>query len=1577
MADYQIRVSADTKQATTQLVKVDKAADKATRARKIDISLTNVEKISKQYKNIKTNLKDAANDIKKVYGLSKKIPGFGERVEEVEAFAKGTADLAKAAPGAAKSVAENAKATKILSNSVGAANDGLMRMVTNLAKVGFAIYAVKEAVSILNAAYSAFFNNTIGREIQLQETILKTQATLASNAKVFADGAELTDPYEKIVALTGQIEGNIDSIRKRSLELAGVTSGEVIEVFGMVASQISQIGGGLDEAEDLAIQFAAALGTFGIPLYQARQEIGSILRGDITMDSYLAKALGITNEDVQKAKTTTEGLIGFLERRLAASVAGQKLAAQQFAGVVSNIAEIFEEVGRNFGKPLLEPILAGLTAIYNSLFGIFNQLTNIAKEAGKGVAAIAEVFMGIGATSPIAGALMGGLDEFATAFQQRITSLFGALKSDVLQIFDPLQNLFEQITVAIALVVEGLAELAIGLGDITVENIKQLVKIFSNLATAFGPIASGLNLILKLYAELLKIPVVQYLSQIAVTFGVLQALGVTSVIKLVLVAGTLKAAWAPIVAFFKGWATRVSLMFKRLALTVSLNFKRMALAVKVFAKTLEGANPSLQKFKVQLMAVSAQMEKTAVSAKKASVGMNLVGKAGKKAANGLKAMIGGSLIFLGKFLLISLAISAALDALMRFQQSVSDAQAFKRAAGYLEELDTKYKDVDKSSDAAARAAKRFKQQIVDTQYNKAVEDLAKLDEELQKLKDQMQTEIDRGRGLGTQAGDSEFSKAKYLDRRIATELVERKKLVDFITKYEGQKREGEDKRVIKTMADNRRNLEEQMRDFRKKVEDDIFRQQQRVARLQIEKYRLAAEIEMRQLQRTLQERVRGQEGISRKVIENINEYIETKKKGENDIAARQMQLQVELAGVDKAIADYKYDIQKKIAKLQKEMGEFEKKVADYKLEKARETAKSSSGGKYDGNFGDDAIGRLTAAIVSKESGGDYGVVNPDSGAIGIGQVMPENVPSWTMKYYGESLTPEQYRKNEAAQNAVVRGQIKDYYNTAKRQGYSDEEAARRVAAQWYSGNPDLHTNTRPQYSGGNEYPSISAYADDITSRMGAGAKSAPEKPASADDNSTPDYQPVIEQMNKVKDLMTEINSLQDSLVGEERATAFANILKNAYGGDGEGMEALEDQATNLKAQFEAIANLKGGPLDPQQIQLTSELFAERQRLRLESEQAIKAIKEDDKLTEQEKASLLQQNTEEYQKGVTALTEQAEKKQEILGLQKAINAASEIQNNIETLQAQTQDTLLQTRLRMEGFSDLEIRAELQKEAIYRKQARLLATINDPEARKEIIDLINEEIKAVGQLTRAQQQAQNPVRQLYSQYKADLRDVNGYYAQMAQTVTQELGTAMSSALTGVIDGTKTAQEAFADMFKSIGKAFIDMATQMIAKALVMKALGILMPGAGAAPTGGFGGTNYGMGFSGLFSGGGIGFAEGGYVDGPVNATIGEGGEPEYVIPESKMDDAMGRWNSGSRGDDVLDPMGTSGGEGGFGMGDDGFSSNITINGGVTQIGGQDYIRRDELPSIVGQAAKAGEDRALRKLRMSPSARRKIGI
>lgn len=125
------------------------------------------------------------------------------------------------------------------------------------------------------------------------------------------------------------------------------------------------------------------------------------------------------------------------------------------------------------------------------------------------------------------------------------------------------------------------------------------------------------------------------------------------------------------------------------------------------------------------------------------------------------------------------------------------------------------------------------------------------------------------------------------------------------------------------------------------------------------------------------------------------------------------------------------------------------------------------------------IGAFRAAIIGKESGGNYNAVNPDSGALGIGQVMPENVGPWTQKYLGRRLTPQQFLKDSKAQDAVINGRFRDMLNDQAAAGYKGEEAIRRAAAVWYSGQGSLWNDTRPQYSNGRRYPSIAEYTKAI------------------------------------------------------------------------------------------------------------------------------------------------------------------------------------------------------------------------------------------------------------------------------------------------------------------------------------------------------------------------------------------------------------------------------------------------------------------------------------------------------------------
>ena len=231
----------------------------------------------------------------------------------------------------------------------------------------------------------------------------------------------------------------------------------------------------------------------------------------------------------------------------------------------------------------------------------------------------------------------------------------------------------------------------------------------------------------------------------------------------------------------------------------------------------------------------------------------------------------------------------------------------------------------------------------------------------------------------------------------------------------------------------------------------------------------------------------------------------------------------------------------------------------------------------------------------------------------------------------------------------------------------------------------------------------------------------------------------------------------------------------------------------------------------------------------------------------------------------------------------------------------------------------------------------------------------------------------------QLKTDLADTEGMITSLAGTIESEIGSAMSNAITGLIQGTMTAQQAFSQMFANIGKAFIDMATQMIAKALIMKVLGILGGGMG----GGIGANNYSGAFGGgssvgfnpgAFGGGMKFFAEGGYVTSPTNAMIGEAGESEYAIPSSKMSSAMANYSAGKRGAAVLDDTGDGAGGGG-GAGGGTFTLETVVINNV------EYATVAQVQQMgqaaAKQGAEGGHSRVMGDFRNKRSTRARLGV
>lgn len=961
MADFNLRVIAETQEAERRLRDVDKAANAVAKDRSIKFDLQGIKNAQQNFKDLQSNLKDIGNNIQTFYRISKNIPGLGERVQEFESLAKGTANIAKNAPQSAAALRENAKAGSILSNSLEAAGGAAGRLINNMAKVGFAMFAVKEAVGVLQGAFGGFFNETIGREIRLRETILKTQTTLASTSKVFRNNQEITDPFQKIVSLTGEVNKRIDSIRERSIALAGVTSNEVIEVFGIVASQVGQIGGGLKEAEDLAINFSAALGTFGIPLYQARQEIGSILRGDITMDSYLAKALGITNEDVAKAKSQTGGVVKFLEDRLGAAVAGQKIAAQGFAGVVSNIKDLSELINQRFGAGLLDPMLGGLTKVFDFLFKIREEVFAISEGLGRGLGSLLGTNLSIiSGGSGLFGQIGANAESFGAQLAESVKKAFASLQASANTVIAPLRNLFEEIAKSIGLVGAGLARLAQGFLSIQIENFKALVQIFSNLSEAVTAFSAVLGQVLRAYGQLLQVPFVQYLSQISAQFQLLEKIGVMSVIKLGFAAGALIAAWTPIVIFVQGLVARIAALLGGLVIAVGAAFTRLGAVVAAFAATLTATYPAAEALKQQLLGLATSLTAAGTAADKAGVS---VGKFGGATAGAARAA-GNAILSFVKFNLILLAVQIAITVLIdlfgRFQRAQDKIASDKRAEEALHKLNTVYKNVGESATQATKDAKAFEEALVSTKLNEARQNLEEINKQLadtnRLLEARKRTTVFDDIKSGA-AGAFEEAKKLFnlifgakkevtivfgIDFRMFTDegrkqILEeaKRKAQDEISRLSKEGSRADIEQKITLEAQKRVDLTKEIGDLERQQLGELFQKRQELAQKEVDIFRAAGELRLYQIEQANRKMLEGEEGASASALEALNQYILTKERGELDIESAKKDLAIELANLERQLINYRLESEKRIA-------EIRKQTADYEAQAAQTAAQSGA-----------------------------------------------------------------------------------------------------------------------------------------------------------------------------------------------------------------------------------------------------------------------------------------------------------------------------------------------------------------------------------------------------------------------------------------------------------------------------------------------------------------------------------------------------------------------------------------------------------------------------------------------------------
>lgn len=256
--------------------------------------------------------------------------------------------------------------------------------------------------------------------------------------------------------------------------------------------------------------------------------------------------------------------------------------------------------------------------------------------------------------------------------------------------------------------------------------------------------------------------------------------------------------------------------------------------------------------------------------------------------------------------------------------------------------------------------------------------------------------------------------------------------------------------------------------------------------------------------------------------------------------------------------------------------------------------------------------------------------------------------------------------------------------------------------------------------------------------------------------------------------------------------------------------------------------------------------------------------------------------------------------------------------------------------------------------------------------------------------------------------ELTSLESIAIRVGQTLDTEISSAMSNAVSAVVTGSGSVKEALGNMFQSIGQSFVKMATDIIAKQMVMIVMQSILKSLGGGLFGGGGGGGFpvtGLNFLGgssplptsfaangaTFANGTAKFAKGGVVNRPTffkfanggtmqNGVMGEAG-PEAIVPLKRGYDGrlgIAQVKAPQGGDTRMrDMMGRSPAQQ--------QAPTLNLKFETTKINGVEYVSKDQLEIAMAQTrrqaandgAKRGMNMTLDKIQNSPSTRSRVGI
>ena len=889
-------------------------------------------------------------------------------------------------------------------------------------------------------------------------------------------------------------------------------------------------------------------------------------------------------------------------------------------------------------------------------------------------------------------------------------------------------------------------------------------------------------------------------------------------------------------------------ILSRLVLSVGEAFGRLGAAAKVAqaSVTTFGARA-----RVSIGEAEVAANRAAIATQRLGTSLGQTVTAGAQAAGrgimGLAGMVARSI---GGFLLWQIAITAVFDIFRRLSEWM---EARSSNARYRMAVDSLTDGLNAQAIAAARAGReldsataaiyRNARAALEARDTKALARYLELqDEVIKREKNLSALEKSGGRDASpTRIRALNQERNPGLFKELDQLRAERKRIEDLLNAPEKAKQRQEALQL--RQRENKQQIEELARfekDSRKALDDQVFQNRMAGARKEIEIYRAAGELRIAQVEQANAKLIKGTNTNAQESLRALSEYISSRQRGELTIEARKREAQIAAAELDRSLMETRLNLEKQIAELKKKVNQYEIEVLDKRLKTEQEiasirngsiiTTPGGAGGQLKGGAvvtaRNDRDAEQTGSDIALKGGNGAAIQNPFTSLRITGTGFQGKGSGTKGKGYGSWVTGQttingkdyEILLGHLAETLVKKGDVVSGGAVLGKQGITGRASGPHVTT---------HVNA---LNGGDAGAVLSAIEKAWT-KGGDPIQTATQTANQAPVRLNLDTTALEGSIGRLKALETQLIALGEAANELDSADKWQKFVDTLY--DPNGLQPTIDNLEKAKLAFQALATTSAAAYDPERIRI----FNDAQNENYQREEKTKALLKD--------VNKLEGLTAEARKKAAAEIEEADKKQkkqieDRMALRLQERAIIEQTAKLEGLKGDTKNVGLSTGRTLisstfdraaNGTNDFLERRMIQA----RRDIALKRYDLSEGGTKDISGLATEmnafaeaTMKAARELAAMDKAAsQTRVRDMLIQWENELTDTQGIITSLGGSIKNELSGAMSNAVMGVIQGTATVTESFQTMFQNIGAAFLQMATEMIAKALIMQVLGLLNP------------------------------------------------------------------------------------------------------------------------------------------------------